>query len=160
MESHTFSPTAASQFLLGVSDHFGEYRPSHPAQSLAAFPTVLNFWSTGTFTSLGSNANGSCSLDTRTLQISEDLVTNRGSHKLGFGMSIDREYGLEDCVFSRIGQLNSATLRAFYEAVSIQRRKTLISQVCNKCLPRNPKLMCDMAESKATSRMSGALDPQ
>ena len=116
METHTLSPTTASQFLLGVSDHYGEYRPSHPAQSLAAFPTVLNFWATGTFSSLGGlNANGSCALGTRTLQISEDLISNRGGHKLGFGMSMDREYGLEDCVFNRIGQLNPITLRAFYE---------------------------------------------
>jgi hypothetical protein len=116
METHTFGPTTASQFLLGVSDHYWEYRPTHPAQALAAFPTILNFGATGTFTSLGGfNANGSCSLGTRTLQISEDLVSNRGSHKLGFGMSMDREYGLEDCVFNRIGQLEPITLRAFYE---------------------------------------------
>jgi hypothetical protein len=116
LETHTFGPATASQFLVGVSDHYWSYRPSHPVQSLAAFPTVLNFWTTGTFTSLGGlNQNGSCSLDTRTLQISEDLVTTRGSHKLGFGVSMDREYGLEDCIFNRIGQLFPQTLRAFYE---------------------------------------------
>ena len=116
LETHIFSPTTASQFLVGVSDHYWSYRPSHPAQSLAAFPTVVNFWTTGTFTSLGgSNWNGSCTLETRTLQISEDLTTTRGSHKLGFGMSMDQEHGLEDCVFNRIGQLLPQTLRAFYE---------------------------------------------
>jgi len=116
LETHTFSPTTASQFLVGMSDHYWSYRPSHPGQFLAAFPTILNFWTTGTFTSLGgSNASGSCTLETRTLQISEDLVTTRGSHRLGFGVSMDREHGVEDCIFNRIGQLNPQTLRAFYE---------------------------------------------
>jgi hypothetical protein len=115
METHTFSPATASQFLVGVSDHYWAYILSHQTQALAAFPTNLNFGQ-GAFTSLGvSNATPSCSIDTRALQISEDLVTTRGSHKLGFGLNLDREHGDEDCVFNVRGALFSQTLRAFYE---------------------------------------------
>ena len=115
LETHTFSPTTASQFLIGVSDHYWSDQPTHPAQSLAAFPTLLGFSATGTFSSLGGSSNGSCNIDTRTLQVSEDLVTTVGNHSLGFGVSMDREYGLEDCVVNRIGALVPITVRAFYE---------------------------------------------
>jgi hypothetical protein len=115
METRTFSPATASQFVLGVSDHYWGYVLSHQAQAVAAFPTNLNFVQGG-FTSLGANnATPSCSIDTRALQISEDLITTRGSHKLGFGLNLDREHGDEDCVFNVGGALFSQTLRAFYE---------------------------------------------
>ena len=115
METHTFSPATASQFLVGVSDHYWAYILSHQAQALAAFPTSLNFGQ-GTFASLGvSNATPSCSIDTRALQLSEDLITTRGSHKLGFGLNLDREHADEGCVFNVRGALFSQTLRAFYE---------------------------------------------
>jgi hypothetical protein len=115
METHTFSPSTASQFVLGVSNHYWAYILSHEAQALSAFPTQLNFVS-GTFTSLGSsNATPSCTSNNRTLQIAEDLVTTRGSHKLGFGLSFDREHGSSDCTFNVRGALFAQTLRAFYE---------------------------------------------
>jgi hypothetical protein len=115
METHTFSPATASQFLVGVSDHYWAYVLTHPAQALAAFPSQLNFV-LGTFLSLGgSNATPSCSVDIRALQISEDLTTTRGSHKLGFGLNLDPEHYDENCTFNTGGALYSQTLRAFYE---------------------------------------------
>lgn len=36
LETHTFNPTTASQFLLGLSDHYWVYKSSHPTQALAA----------------------------------------------------------------------------------------------------------------------------
>ena len=115
METHTFSPATANQFVLGVSNHYWAYILSHEAQALAAFPTQLNFV-LGTFTSLGSsNASPSCTSDNRALQISEDLVTTHGGHKLGFGLSFDREHGNSNCPNNVAGALFSQTLRAFYE---------------------------------------------
>ena len=115
METHAFSPATASQFVLGESDHYWSYILSHQAQALGAFPTNLNFVQGG-FTSLGgNNATPSCGIDTRALQVSEDLVTTRRSHKLGFGLSLDREHGDEDCVLNARGALFSQTLQAFYE---------------------------------------------
>jgi hypothetical protein len=115
VETRTFSPATASQFVLGVSDHYWGYVLSHQAQALAAFPTNLNFVQGG-FTSLGANnQTPSCSIDTRALQISEDLITTRGSHKLGLGLNLDREHADEDCTFNVGGALFSQTLRAFYE---------------------------------------------
>jgi hypothetical protein len=115
METHTFSPATASQFVLGVSDHYWGYNLSHYAQALAAFPTSLNFVQGG-FTGLGSsNATPRCSNDTRALQMSEDLETTRGRHKLGVGLNLDRENSDENCVNNVRGILFSQTLQAFYE---------------------------------------------
>jgi hypothetical protein len=116
LETHTFSAATASQFLVGVSDHYWSYRSSHPTQALAAFPTLLGFWVTGTFTDLGGFNNvGSCTLDDGTVQISGDLTTTKGRHKLGFGASVDREHGFEDCLVQGAGQLVPQTVQAFYE---------------------------------------------
>lgn len=115
METHSFSPATASQFVVGISDHYWGYVLSHQTQALAAFPTNLNFVQGG-FTSLGaSNATPSCTNDTRALQVSEDLESTRGSHKLGFGLSLDREHSNEDCVENVLGSLSPQTLQAFYE---------------------------------------------
>ena len=70
----------------------------------------------GTFTNLGgSNATPLCSIDTRALEVSGDLITTRGAHKLGYGMNLDREHALENCTNNSAGQLIPQTLRAFYE---------------------------------------------
>ena len=115
METHTFNPATASQLVVGVSDHYWAYGLSHLTQALNAFPTNLNFV-LGTLTSLGvSNATPSCSIDTRALQISDDVTTTQGSHRLGFGLSLDREHATEDCTLNVGGALFSQTLKAFYE---------------------------------------------
>jgi hypothetical protein len=140
METHTFSPATASQFLVGVSDHYWAYPSSHPAQALAAFPTVLNFGVPGTFTNLGVfNDVSWCGLDTRALQISEDLTTTRGSHKLGFGVSMDREHG-DDCIHNAAGQLLPQTLRAFYEGGFDPASKNIDFTTLGQAFPRQPKL--------------------
>ena len=115
LETHTFSPTTASQFLVGLSDHYWVYKSSHPTQALAAFPTVLNFNVPGTFTNLGGfNGIGFYRFDTRVLQLSEDVVRTRGSHKLGLGISLDREHWRNYSTFNAAGILLPQTLQAFY----------------------------------------------
>ena len=115
MATHTFTSATASQFVFGLSNHYWGYVLSHQTQALAAFPTNLNFLQGG-FTSLGaSNATPSCTNDTHALQMSEDLEATRGSHKLGFGLSLDREHSDENCVENVRGSLFSQTLQAFYE---------------------------------------------
>ena len=115
METHAFSSATANQLVVGASDHYWAYDLSHQVPALAAFPTSLYFVQGG-FTSLGaSNATPSCSIDTRALQVSEDLATIRGSHKLEFGLNLDREHADEDCVVNVRGALASQTLQAFYE---------------------------------------------
>ena len=114
LETHTFNPTTASQFLIGLSDHYWVYKSSHPAQALAAFPTFLNF--NGTFTNLGDyNDIGWYGVDIHTVQISEDLARTQGRHKFGFGISLDREHEVYYSTFDLNGQLRPQTLRAFYE---------------------------------------------
>ena len=116
LETHAFNSSAASQFLIGLSDHYWDYRSSHSSQALAAFPTFLNFSVPGTFTNLGGeNWLGKYGFDIHTLQLSEDLSKTHGTHKVGFGMSLDRErwayYSQQDVA----GELKPETLRAFYE---------------------------------------------
>lgn len=117
LETHTFNPTTASQFLIGLSDHYWVYKSSHPVQALAAFPTFLNFNVPGAFTNLGAfNDIGFSRFDTRVLQISEDVVTTRGSHKLGLGIGLDREHWRDNSkTFNAAGTVFPQTLRAFYE---------------------------------------------
>jgi len=117
LETHTFNPTTASQFLVGLSDHYWAYKSSRPTQALAAFPAFLNFNVPGTFTNLGDfNDIGFYRFDTRVLQISEDVVTTRGSHKLGLGIGLDREHWRDNSrTFNAAGTLSPQTLRAFYE---------------------------------------------
>ncbi len=116
LETHTFSPSTASQFLLGVSDHYWAYKAGDP-QALAAFPTVLNFSVLGTFTNLGGVDNiGSYGIDIHAFQLSEDIAKTRGSHKFGFGVHLDVEHWLvASYTFDTIGQLYPQTMKAFYQ---------------------------------------------
>jgi Carboxypeptidase regulatory-like domain len=116
LETHAFNPTTANQFLVGLSDHYWANKSSHPTQSLAAFPALLNFSVPGTFTNLGGlNADGFYRFDTRVLEIAEDVATTHGSHKVGLGLSLDRERWREHSTIDAAGTLFPQTLRAFYE---------------------------------------------
>jgi Carboxypeptidase regulatory-like domain/TonB-dependent Receptor Plug Domain len=116
LETHTFKTTAANQFLLGMSAPYWAYKSKHPAQSLAAFPTQLNFYVPGTFATLGGfNGLTLFTFGTHDLQISDDIVWVRGNHKLGFGMGLDREHWKEYSIFDGHGELNPETMQAFYE---------------------------------------------
>jgi len=116
LETHTFNSSAASQFLIGLSDHDWNYKSSHPTQATAAFPTFLNFSVPGTFTNLGGdNWLAWYGTDIHTLQISEDFSKARGRHKLGFGISLDHEHWGYYSQLDIAGEIKPQTLRAFYE---------------------------------------------
>ncbi len=116
LESHTFGPQTANQFLIGVSDHYWAYKSRSPVDAQAAFPTVLDFSVPGTFTTLGGfNSISLYPVDIHTIQISEDLAWIHGNHKLGFGAGFDRQHWVTYEIFDVSGELKPQTLRAFYE---------------------------------------------
>jgi Carboxypeptidase regulatory-like domain len=117
VETHTFGSTAASQFLVAGSDYDFVWKVKNPSQALSAFQTVLNFWSTGTFSSLGgANWIGVSGVDMRRYQLSEDLVKAKGGHKFGFGASFERTWWtVPPNTVNAVGQLNPQTLDAFYQ---------------------------------------------
>lgn len=116
IETHTFSPAIANQFLVGVSAPYWAYKSKHPSEALAAFPTLLNFSAPGTFATLGGSNNvGLFTFGSHDLRISDDLVWTQGNHKFGFGVGLDREHWKEYSTFNAQGQLNPQTMRAFYE---------------------------------------------
>jgi hypothetical protein len=116
VETHSFSSNIANQFLLGISAPYWAYKSQHPDQALEAFPTQLNFYTPGTFTTLGGfNSISRFTFRSQGLQISDDLVWTRGTHKLGFGLGIDREHWKEYSIFDVHGELNPQTMQAFYE---------------------------------------------
>jgi hypothetical protein len=119
METHTFSPTTASQFLLAGSYFAGIFQANHPAQALAAFPTTLDFSTFGAFANIGGNdyfyVYGVGRYNTQ-YQLSEDIAKIAGKHKLAFGGQFAQIYWSELPNRSRtIGKLIPQTLDAFYQ---------------------------------------------
>jgi|SRR5579864_449828 len=117
-ETHTFGPTAASQFLAAGTYIPFFYRMDNPSQTLAAIPTVLSFVQ-GTFTNLGrgdfANPYGSGGSLTR-YQLAEDLVKTWGKQKFGVGMSFEKSYWtFLQYNANRVGTLMPQTLNAFYQ---------------------------------------------
>jgi len=116
LESHTFNPRTANQFLIGVSDHYWVFKSAHPTEAQAAFPTVLNFFVPATFTNLGGfNSIGWYGYDIHSVQLSEDLSWIHGNHKLSFGVGFDRQHWVDYQTVELSGELQPQTLRAFYE---------------------------------------------
>ena len=118
VETHTFGSSGASQFLLAGSYFAGIIQAKNPAQALSTFPTNLNWFVPGTFTSLGGNPAvllGAGRYNTQ-YQLSEDVVKTRGNHKLGFGAQFARIYWSELANKSgAVGQLIPQTLDAFFQ---------------------------------------------
>ena len=119
IETHTFGPTAANQFLF-AGDYYNYISSvSNPAQTQAAFPTVLNWFNGGSvFSVLGGydfNYAFPSSSKTTSYQISDDVVRTRGKHKVGFGVSFLRTYfkgyGYN---WSGTGQLLPQSINAFF----------------------------------------------
>jgi hypothetical protein len=120
IETHTFSPSAASQFLLAGTSYFTLYRMKDPVQARAAFPTALAFNAQGTFANIGQggliNPLGSVFGVPLRYQLSEDLVKTWRSHKWGFGANFERiNWKLMLYSENTIGTLMPQTLDAFYQ---------------------------------------------
>jgi hypothetical protein len=120
VETHSFGPTAANQFLLGGNYYNYLNGVANPAHTQAAFPTVLNwaFAAGNPFSVLGGqdyNFAFPGSAKTTSYQISDDLVKTRGKHKFGFGVNFLRTYfkgyGYN---YNGTGQLLPQTISAFF----------------------------------------------
>jgi hypothetical protein len=116
VETHTFGPTAANQFLVAGSDHSFFWQASHPAEALAALPTALNFNVPGVFNNVGTNGVGAYGGDRRQYQVSDDVVKTWGKQKWGFGANLARIYwSVPPNTGNTLGTLSPQTLRAFYQ---------------------------------------------
>jgi hypothetical protein len=116
VETHTFGPTAANQFLVAGSDDSYFWQPIHPAQALAALPTALNFNVPGTFNGVGTSGIGPYGCDCRQYQASDDVVKTWGKQKWGFGVNFSRiSWRIPPNTGNSLGTLSPQTLRAFYQ---------------------------------------------
>jgi Carboxypeptidase regulatory-like domain len=118
-EAHTFSSTAASQFLFAASYIGWWNRLANPEQALTLFPTSLNFFATNTYSSLAPfNSWGvvNAGRPTTQFQISEDVFKIAGKHSWGFGGTLERIYWTLHSYTSYLdGSLVPQTLDAFYQ---------------------------------------------
>jgi len=118
-ETHTLGPTAANQFLLAGSYINQATGVTNPSQTLAAFPTTLNwFVANSAFSLLGgldylyALPSGS---KTTSYQVSDDFVKTQRKHKFGVGVSFLRTYWKGDGYnFSGTGQLIPHSIDAFF----------------------------------------------
>jgi hypothetical protein len=119
IETHIFGPTAANQFLLAGTYINQVTGVANSSQTLAAFPSNLNWFSANSaFAALGGvdymYALPSGSKIT-SYQVSDDLVKTRGKHKLGFGAGFLRTYWTgSGYTFSGKGQLIPQSIDAFF----------------------------------------------
>lgn len=114
VETHTFGPSAANQFLLGgwqVNTH--NSLPNFSA-ALAALPTQLSWQVTNTFTNLGSSMGSSNGYDPKQDQISDDFTKTWGDHKFGMG-AIFLEHPTTALFNVDEGIVSPFTLDAFYQ---------------------------------------------
>ena len=118
-ETHTFGSTAANQFFVAGSYVSTVQSVANPAQTLATFPTVLNWYTAGNpFTllggfdylygiPLGSNFTK--------YQVADDFVKTRGKHKFGFGVDFLRTYwNTRGYTINAVGDVVPQTIKAFY----------------------------------------------
>jgi hypothetical protein len=118
-ETHTFGTTAANQFLLAGIYQDGISSVANSAQTLAAFPTTLDWSSAGQpFTSLGGLNYLYGHPIARALtqyEIADDFLKTWGKHKFGFGEDFLRAYLTnKDYSQNAAGDLVPQTIDAFY----------------------------------------------
>jgi hypothetical protein len=136
-ETHTFGTTAANQFLLAGIYQDGVTSVVNPAQTLAAFPTTLD-WSNagGPFTQLGGFDyiyGYPLGRGLTQYEIGDDFLKIRGKHKFGFGLDFLRAYlSNSDYTQNAVGDMLPLTIDAFYsggvDAASPQSDSTLLRQ--------------------------------
>jgi hypothetical protein len=136
-ETHTFGTTAANQFLLAGIYQDGVSSLVNPAQTLAAFPTTLDwsiagqpFASLGGFDYLYGYPMGR---GLTQYEIADDFLKTWGKHKFGFGGDFLRAY-LSNSAYaqSAVGDVVPQTIDAFYsggvDPASPQSDSTRLSQ--------------------------------
>jgi hypothetical protein len=118
-ETHTFGTTAANQFLLAGIYQTEVSSLVNPVQTLAAFPTTLDWSNAGQpFTSLGgSDYLYGYPLGTGLTEyrIADDFLKTWGEHKFGFGGEFFRAY-LRHSQYTQnaVGDIVPQTIDAFY----------------------------------------------
>lgn len=113
LETHTFGPSAASQFLLAGSYFEPVFGVKSLPDTLAVFPTTLNFVQ-GPFNNFGNGANFFGYIGQ--YQLGEDFFKIARKHKLGFGANLVRiHWNRSPNLADTIGRLNIQTLDAFYQ---------------------------------------------
>jgi hypothetical protein len=118
IETHAFSSTAASQFLLAGMYFTDVNKLGNPSQALAALPTFLNFSIANSFSSIGAfnSLAFPAGRPTTQFQIAEDIVKTRGYHKLGIGIGLERiKWTNMSYALNSVGTLTPQTLDAFYQ---------------------------------------------
>ncbi|HXW91385.1 MAG TPA: TonB-dependent receptor, partial [Terriglobales bacterium] len=118
-ETHTFGTAAANQFLLAGTYQDGVSSVVNPAQTLTAFPTVLNWYRAGQpFTLLGGLDYiyaYPLGLGLTRYQIEDDLLKTWGKHKFGLGGNFLRNYWSSSTyTVNAIGDIVPLTIDAFY----------------------------------------------
>jgi Carboxypeptidase regulatory-like domain len=113
VETRSFSPTVAAQFLFGMSLAPETYGVKDLAKSLETFSTGLS-WNELPFAGLGGS--GTTHNEYALCDFSADLVKTWAKHKLGFGAIFERSrWNLDTQGFDGAGSLNPQTLLAFYQ---------------------------------------------
>ena len=115
--THAFGPSAANQFLLSGWWQGEVSQLPNRSQSLATFPAVLDWGSTGLFYNLGGVNNFVPQGRNAThFQISDDFSKSIRNHDLGFGIDYLKAFvtvfGYSQNV---VGDLSPASLDAFYQ---------------------------------------------
>jgi hypothetical protein len=118
-ETHTIDATAANQFLLAGTYISQLTSVANPAGTHAVFPTVLTWGAAGSpFYQLGGLDNSYAmpnGYNTTSYQISDDLVKTRYRHKLGIGISFQRnDYSGYGYNYSGTGLLSPQSINSFF----------------------------------------------
>jgi carboxypeptidase family protein len=118
-EMHTFGPTAANQFLLAGTYINQVTAVANSSQTLAAFPTNLNWFSANSAFALLGGLDYKYALPggskTTSYQASDDFVKMRGRHNFGVGAGFLRTYWTGGGYnFSGAGQLIPQSIGAFF----------------------------------------------
>ena len=118
-ETHTFGTAAANQFLLAGIYQDEKSSLVNPAQTLAAFPTTVDWDDAGgPFTQLGGfdYTYGYPLRQALTrYEIADDFLKTRAKHKLGFGGEFLRnDLGYSQYTQNAAGDIIPQTIHAFY----------------------------------------------
>jgi carboxypeptidase family protein len=114
VETRSFGPSVATQFLVGVSFYSGMEGVKNLAKSLATFPTGLFF--NGALPFFGLGGSGVFDHSDRVYDFSGDLVKTSGKQKLGFGANFEqRTWNLNMDGGGGAGTLLPQSLLAFYQ---------------------------------------------
>jgi hypothetical protein len=113
IETHTFSSSAANQFLVAGSYFEPFFGIENLSKALATFPTRLSFVQ-GAFNNLQAGANFYGYIGQ--YQLGEDFFKISGKHKLSLGANlVQTHWNRSPNLGNTIGQLNIQTLDAFYQ---------------------------------------------